>query len=377
MTERENNYDLLRIVSSIAVIMIHVSSIWLDRIDIIIANGPKNNLCIENMYSPAVICIYNSISRFAVPCFIMLSGAFILDNERNLDYKTFYCKSFAKVGIPTIVFSFIYILYRLPFCFIIRDDTSTLIKINTLLKDIIIGSPMYHMWYLYMLIGIYAMVPIILRFKNSITPKMFYKISFVFLVLACISRWTTESVGLNWNIGQSFEYLGYFMIGYSIRKLCHNKNNLKSCSAIILGLLIELCAAKLKYVRMIDGIPESELQYRITSPYSPLIVLSSILIFYGFSVLKINSNFSKCSNLTLYIYLIHAGVWDIIGKMFKLFKINEYFNMNGAIWIILFTVILFIISYYLSKLYLWLWNSLNKRNKITEFIMRAIHLQIE
>ena len=125
MTERENNYDLLRIVSSIAVIMIHVSSIWLDRIDIIIANGPKNNLCIENMYSPAVICIYNSISRFAVPCFIMLSGAFILDNERNLDYKTFYCKSFAKVGIPTIVFSFIYILYRLPFCFIIRDDTST------------------------------------------------------------------------------------------------------------------------------------------------------------------------------------------------------------------------------------------------------------
>lgn len=27
--------------------------------------------------------IYNTISRFAVPCFIMLSGAFILSNEKN------------------------------------------------------------------------------------------------------------------------------------------------------------------------------------------------------------------------------------------------------------------------------------------------------
>lgn len=102
MEKREGNYDLLRIASTIAVIMIHVSATWFDGA---LKDISENGLLIDQIEMPMAICIYNSISRFAVPCFLMLSGAFILDNESNLNYKAFYSKSFSKVGVPTIVFS--------------------------------------------------------------------------------------------------------------------------------------------------------------------------------------------------------------------------------------------------------------------------------
>ena len=370
MKKRESTYDLLRIISAIAIIMIHVSDTWFVNA---IEDISENGLRIENLQAPAVVCIYHSISGFAVPCFLLLSGAFILDNERNSDYKTFYSKTFSKIGVTTIVFSLLYILYRIPLCFVGEDR-----GISTLLKDIIRGMPMYHMWYLYMLIGIYAMVPVVLRFKNSISERNFYRISFVFLVLASASRWTTKNVRLMWDIGQSFEYLGYFMVGYSIRKMCKKRNNKKACLMILGGLLFELCAAGLEYKEIVDGVLANELRYAITSPYSPLIVSASVLIFYGFTLLNVNKNFTKCSSLTFYIYLIHAGVWDFMKKMLLILKGSEYLtDLNGAVWIAVFVIIVFTVSYCLSKLYLWIWNKLDMGKRITKFITRMVHLQIE
>lgn len=114
MKEREYNYDLLRVISMIAVIMIHVSGSWVNKIIEYLANGRG----ISELMNPIMVCVYHSTSRFAVPCFIMLSGAFVLDNDRTAKYQEFYENAFMKIGIPTIYFSILYILYRIPLCFV-------------------------------------------------------------------------------------------------------------------------------------------------------------------------------------------------------------------------------------------------------------------
>lgn len=359
MKKREGNYDLLRIVCTIGVILIHVSAAWFNR------------ALADDIEMPAVICIYNSITRFAVPCFIMLSGAFILDNDKNLDYKTFYAKSFSKVGVQIILFSLIYVIYRILLSFAgLYGD------ISSLLLDIAKGEPMYHMWYLYMLVGVYAMAPIVLRFKNSISEKAFYKVSFVFLVLASVSRWTTKGVAFHWDIGQSFEYLGYFMAGYSIRRICQKKSNAKAFAAIIFGLLFELCAAGFEYGQLMEKIAEEDLKYSIVTPYCPWIVAGSVLIFYGFSLFDIKKDFAKCSNLTFFIYLIHVCVWDFVGILVSILTGSTYLtDLNGAVWVILIVVLVFILSYYVSKLYLWGWNKLDQEKRVTRFLVRMVHLQ--
>lgn len=368
--KRENNYDLLRIVSAIAVIMIHVSATWVcGAIDSI----SKDGLLITDIQSPYLICIYNSITRFAVPCFVMLSGAFVLENEKNIEYKKFYSKSFAKIGIPTIIFSVVYIFYSIPGCFVGERNEG----ISILLKNIIIGEPMFHLWYLYMLVGVYALAPIVLRFKNSISEKSFYKIAFVFCVWAGISHWTGTR-RLHWDIGQSFEFLGYFMAGYSIRKMCKHKNNLKGLLMILFGLLLELCATGLEYQQMKAGISESELTYQILGSYCPLIFSASMLIFYGFTLLDVKKEFTNLSGLTFYIYLIHGGVWDFISKLFRIIKGKDYLTkLDGAVWIFVFTIVVFIVSYLLSRLYLYFWGKLDKNKRITNCILKAVRLRID
>lgn len=362
MEKREGNYDLLRIISAVAVIMIHVSSRWFGYAIDTIAQG----LSMQDIVSPFWLCIYNSVSRFAVPCFVMLSGAFILDNERNAEYRNFYSKSFSKIGVPTIVFSILYVLYQIPSYF--GGGINGLVS---LAKRIIEGNPMYHMWYMYMLIVLYILAPVVIRFKNSISENNFYKITLVFLAFASISMWTGSS-RLAWDVGGSFEYLGYFMVGYSIRK-SSRKNNGKGVLAVSAGILLEVCAAGLEYLQMAAGIAEDELKYTIVGPSNPLIVLASVLIFYGFTVLDIKKEVTKLSSMTFWIYLIHAGVWDFIPKTAAK-RGHILVKSDGMIWIPVWVAVVFVISWMLSKLYIWLWGIIDKEKRLTNMLLRIAHL---
>lgn len=215
-----------------AVITIHVSAIWVKGFSSYIAEGGE----IIKLIHPLSACVYNTISRFAVPCFVMLSGAFILDDEKTVNYKEFYSKKLMKIGVPTLVFSLLYILYRIPMCFM--GEENYLIKLVRLITDIMRGSPFNHMWYLYMLIGVYLLAPIVIQFKNSISYDSFRKVAYIFLIVAGLSNWTGIT-RMNWDLGQSFEYLGYFMVGYVIRKdFC--KNNVRGIMLILLGAVIEI-----------------------------------------------------------------------------------------------------------------------------------------
>ena len=70
---RYNNYDLLRIISTIAVILIHSNfHYFCDRYSTPLLSV---NYTVESFV--------NIITRFSVPVFVMLSGGFNLSNEKN------------------------------------------------------------------------------------------------------------------------------------------------------------------------------------------------------------------------------------------------------------------------------------------------------
>ncbi len=347
MKKREYQYDLLRVLSMIAVIITHVSGLWVDHFSSFISGGGS----LSELLHPVAACIYDSISRFAVPCFVMLSGAFLLADEKNSDYPYFYKKSFYKIGIPGIIFTILYTIYRIPLCFIgANHGPEELIRV---VSDIICGKPMAHMWYFNMLIGLYLLVPVILHFKNSISENTFCKIAVVFLVFACLSCWTTENVRLYWSIGLSFEYVGYLLIGYVLRKKQWNTRH--RFTLIALGVLIAIGTAFIQYYfQIVQGIEENNLAYPILSPYSPPIVVASVLIFSGFSKLRIPKLdlVVKLSENSFVIYLVHMGVLDVITKLLTVFLGRHYYlTLNCVIWIPVLTAITLLVSYFLALLY--------------------------
>ena len=63
-------YDILRIVSSFAIVLLHVSASYWNVVDV---HGTEFQ----------VMTIYNSLTRFAVPVFFMLSGLFLVSPQKE------------------------------------------------------------------------------------------------------------------------------------------------------------------------------------------------------------------------------------------------------------------------------------------------------
>lgn len=349
-SKRENNYDLLRIICSLAIISTHVSAMYVNAIT-------QKEILGEYYYnSIEITVVFNVLSRFAVPCFLMLSGAFLLTDTQNAEYMYFYKKSFYKFGIPTLIFSAFYFLYTFvrQISYLAAqnfDSVELLLPIEEWLK----GKPYYHMWYMYMLFIVFLFVPIIIRLKKDIGEKVFEKVAWIFLVLACFSA-STSTYELAWDIGQAFCYLGYFMIGYVIRKKSiHRKNNGKGILLLGVGLITGLFIAYIRYEQIVEN---KYTEYEFIGSYSPLILLMSLFIFAGISMMVIKMDFRKLSFLTFLIYLLHAAVWDFIaGIVIMIYGAKA----DSKVIIPMSIILVFIISAILAKLYICVWKRLETK----------------
>lgn len=364
MKQRENNFDLLRILACLAILMIHVSS----RYYISLTN-PNVFGEVYTKYNFFIV-VFNTISRFAVPCFVMISGAFLLSNPKNKDRKYFYKKSIKNILIPVIIFSIGYFIFfeNSMIHQIINHNGSKELLFEPI-KRFIYGAPYYHMWYMYMLIGLYLIVPDIIKYQENINPKTRKKVSIFIFVICAISGVMTKTY-INYGIAKVVLHLGYLLMGYEIKQEIKNKNNLKAILFITSGLLTELLLSRFVYKYQI-GTDLNDMEYIKNilfgiDTFHPFVVISSVLIFKGFAYLKININLSKLANKTYYIYLFHAVVLFFFEKLaIKTFGIN----IDARIAIPIEVLMLFITSYILTNIYLWIYKKINKN----EFIEKKLY----
>ncbi len=310
--KRLSNYDLLRIVCTIAVVLIHVSSNYKREYVGLIAIGEE-----VNKFSLLYISFVNMLPRFSVPCFVMLSGAFLLSNDKNDDYVLFYRHSWFKIGIPTVLFSAFYLCYNefrniLKYC-ILREKVDLILP----LKWLLMGAPEYHMWYLYMLIGLYIATPILVLTRKNWKRKDFDIFVIVIFIISLIGAQNNINK-YYWSLSTAVCYIGYFCIGYYIKCKCINrKNNKWGIMLIGLGILSECAMSILQYKHMLLGIGEADEKYNLVTGFNPVIAVASLLIFMGFSCLKVNKDFTKISNVTFLIFLFHAAVLDIAYQIMR------------------------------------------------------------
>ncbi len=107
---------------------------------------------------------FDSIARWCVPAFVMISGALFLDREIPL--KKLYTKYCLRLVCAFVFWSAVYMMF-----------TEGTLK-ERLLTFI---SGHYHMWFILMMIGLYVCTPIIKKIVSDIKIAKYYLIlSFVF-----------------------------------------------------------------------------------------------------------------------------------------------------------------------------------------------------
>lgn len=153
-------FDYLRVMATLAVIMLHMSA----------QNWYVSDV---NGYNWQVFNLYDSIVRWGVPVFVMISGALFLKKELSL--KVIYTKYIFRMAVSLVVWSAIYALFRYD------EQQGRLINF--------ISAP-YHLWFIFMIIGLYMMIPILKKVvENMYTLRYFLFMSFIFV--GCIPELIT------------------------------------------------------------------------------------------------------------------------------------------------------------------------------------------
>ncbi len=189
--------DLIRSLAILWVVVIHVADLVVRKWHHI----PDTWWHIGN--------VFGASTRVAVPLFVMLSGALLLGRKES--YKEFAQKRLVRILLPLLVWSIIYFLYRMGYH---GKEISWQKALTTLLK----GKAYFHLWFFYMLAGLYLMTPLLRIFVQHAQKRdLFYLICLWFYVVSLV--WVLRfyldlRIGIDLvNLGG---YLGYFVAGYLI-----------------------------------------------------------------------------------------------------------------------------------------------------------------
>lgn len=152
--------------------------------------------------------ILNSASRSAVPLFVMLSGFLLLGKDYPL--PDFLKRRFTRVLVPAFFWMIAYSIYNFQ-----AGNKPT--NWTEAIRGIISGPVHYHLWFIYLIIGLYLLYPLIRPWVRQATERDFM---FVFILCAA-GTWLYKilyNFGNQLVIGISWEsytnHLGYFVLGY-------------------------------------------------------------------------------------------------------------------------------------------------------------------
>lgn len=324
---RDNSMDLLRVVSCLAVVLIHVNAQYF----------------ISRSAVPSLTPVYviesliNIITRFCVPAFVMISGAFVLGKRQNANAQQFYRKSFRKIFLP---------LLPVVMFFVVDDKMAKGIGFRWIFTALVNGS-YYNLWFMYMLLCLYALVPVLVRLKTAIPQRWWGRIGFSILAWAVVSQ-ATSSYELSYDIGVATSYLGYFVTGSF---LYENRHHLKlPATAISIAIVSTLIVATF-VVRYFGFDFYLFDQYR--SFFSPSTVIISLFVFTIFCKTRVFLNLRGPSALTYYVYVFHTFVYSSLMQV--LGNAEHELRTIGLVFVL--TVV---ISFAIAKLYSTLWRYISE-----------------
>jgi surface polysaccharide O-acyltransferase-like enzyme len=325
---RQYYLDILRIVAIIAVMFIHVGAAhWYTK--------PVFE------YNWFVFNMYINLTYFAVPIFVMVSGALWMSRP-SVNYEKLY-----KVNMLRIVTAFIFwsTVYTLIHSVIVPALNSGNISIKDAIFNFIAGR--YHLWYVYMIIGIYLIIPILRKIaENETLLKYFTILSFVtaFFVpalqtLPVFDKTIPVTEDMNMYIGRG--YVFYFLSGYFLSK--YDLNKIVRFALYLAGVIsVVMLITFSTYTSRTMGEP---IKYSYFYQVFEAVRVLALFVFIKNVTARINFSENQAkiivwlSGLSFGVYLVHdIFVWSIDNY------IIAYNALNPLLSVPLFSLIIFVLS---------------------------------
>ena len=259
-----------------------------------------------------IIYYMNTLSRVAVPLFVVLSGYLILNNNKITNVKEFYNRRFIRIFYPFIIWLIIYYGWTVYW-----DGTKLTLSF---IGQTLWGANIWHLYFLIIILELYLLTPLLQRFNEKKTRK---QQTILFWSLLAVSILCSLLVLFHINVQTTsltifIPYIGYFYAGYYLRDLRVNK----LWTGIFLFLYLILA-----YITNV--VANGNTTTFIIFNFSPTLLPMTIFLFLAlkdfhknFMTKLFNNKVQKIiyyiGRATFGIYLLHFLVLDLILKYFNL-----------------------------------------------------------
>ena len=201
--------DLIRVVAIVLVLWQHASEYYYigDNLSIIHANIP-------------LLTWMNSVARICVPLFVMISGYLLLPVSTST--ATFFRRRFTRILFPWVFWCVAYAVY-----FMLRSGDGIATCIASVCRiPLNYGVEVGHLWYIYMLIGVYLLAPIVSPWLRQCGKRELQGYLALWMLTTLLPYLHHAGIALwgeaSWNVTPAFYYYtgfgGYFILGHYLRR---------------------------------------------------------------------------------------------------------------------------------------------------------------
>lgn len=291
--QRNQNLDLIRVIACLAVVTLHVSA----RAYYLHLAGTVGA---PTFFVGAGV---NSATRWCVAVFVMLSGALIL--SRAAPWGKVYLSRIPRMLAVLLIATILYGFWRYHLGGF---------EWATFAFDVLRAKTYYHLYFLYVVTGLYAATPLIAPSLQSLGQQDIFRISAWLLglssLLGIIGMFTGDYSRHAFSF--SWDYLGYFILGYGLVRF---NPKLPYARMAIAGYLATFLWVE--GISLIWGMKARWITYA-WSYFSPFTICAAIGVFGFLLNFKLNEKaqaiVSRLAPLTLIVYLIHPIVLESLRR---------------------------------------------------------------
>jgi surface polysaccharide O-acyltransferase-like enzyme len=250
-------------------------------------------------------------TRWALPIFVMISGYFLLDPRKPMDLRGYYQRRVRRIAWPLLAWTALYLGISACDSWLAGRPIAPAAMTGTVIQ----GAPYYHLWFLYMLPGLYLVAPFLKAATDHMSPQQLIAAvatCFAFTILsATIDGLYAVSSGSY--ITQFPRYLGYFLAGHLLGRALPAPK-LTTATAVMLVSALATAAVGWGVAELLS--PARGM--RVFGFGNPGVIALSLAAFVLVRRLPVAASWHtwlpRIADASLGIYLVHPALFDVLQR---------------------------------------------------------------
>ena len=296
---RKQFLDVLRVLATCAVVLMHVLTGATDVTD----------ASIMPEYRSLLLSVMDLVT-WCVPIFLLISGYLFLNPERTLTYPVMIKKYCRRIALAILLFGVPYAASEL----VVAERTFRIRMIPEALKMTLTGHTWSHMWYLYLILFLYLITPLLKKVLRVLPVWGVAAVMAVIFLGSSVAPFLNKVLDVNSIpvLPDGGVYFLYYLCGYffAVREVCVDKGR-----NVWLTVAVAVLALGMILSRTLAG-------FSIQMAYNyPFTVLLAVLLFaagWNGSIKKHRIPWQEAGALSFAVYLVHPVYVNLLYKFVKI-----------------------------------------------------------